>query len=221
MSDIVKVIAVKSPHKINIINIIDEPSIIKHNISKITLDLVKQDLQSIKVIKSNLSVTINHNSVTTIKISADLSNNVELNEPSDEEEAEGQDDDYVLKNKFNISAAFRQYKSQREKKAKQEGFYVDGNLHQILSLHHVLLLKENKNPESLMESFGLNNLNTLLQILRNKYTDMNVLRGLCPMTKRRITKQLINGIANNADDEDDMMNVLRISLQHTRIDCFI
>lgn len=41
------------------------------------------------------------------------------------------------------------------------------------------------------------------------------------MTKRRITKQLINGIANNADDEDDMMNVLRISLQHTQIDCFI
>ncbi|GAA5802958.1 hypothetical protein HPULCUR_008433 [Helicostylum pulchrum] len=113
-------------------------------------------------------------------LEADLSNNVELNEPSDEEEAEGQDDDYV-KNKFNISAAFRQYKSQREKKAKQEGFYVDGNLHQILSLHH----------------------------------------GLCPMTKRRITKQLINGIANNADDEDDMMNVLRISLQHTQIDCFI
>ncbi|GAA5809462.1 hypothetical protein MFLAVUS_002870 [Mucor flavus] len=45
-------------------------------------------------------------------LEADLSNSVELHEPSDKEETEDQDDAYVLKNNFNISATFRQHKSQ-------------------------------------------------------------------------------------------------------------
>lgn len=42
------------------------------------------------------------------------------------------DDDYILENGVNVSACFRSYYSESDKKSKEAGFYVDGNLRQIL-----------------------------------------------------------------------------------------
>ncbi|KAG1222051.1 hypothetical protein G6F35_005563 [Rhizopus arrhizus] len=58
-------------------------------------------------------------------------------------------DDYILENEFNISTHFRQFNLESNKKSKESGFYVDGDLHQILSLSHVLLLKGNEHDESI------------------------------------------------------------------------
>lgn len=63
---------------------------------------------------------------------AESSNNSESDVSSEEDEARDQDDDYVLEKKFNVSASFEQYRVKCEEIIKQEGFYVDGNLHQIL-----------------------------------------------------------------------------------------
>jgi polyisoprenoid-binding protein YceI len=41
-------------------------------------------------------------------------------------------DDYILENGFNLSAHFRQFNLESDRKSKESGFYVDGNLHQIL-----------------------------------------------------------------------------------------
>lgn len=62
----------------------------------------------------------------------DSSDNSESDVSTEEDKARDGDDDYVLENKFNVSASFKQYQAKCEEIAKQEGFYVDGNLHQIL-----------------------------------------------------------------------------------------
>lgn len=41
-------------------------------------------------------------------------------------------DDYILENGFNISTDFRQFNLESNKKSKESGFYIDGDLHQIL-----------------------------------------------------------------------------------------
>ncbi len=41
-------------------------------------------------------------------------------------------DDYILENEFNISTHLRQFNLESNKKSKESGFYVDGDLHQIL-----------------------------------------------------------------------------------------
>lgn len=66
------------------------------------------------------------------ELEAESSNNSESDVSSEEDEARDQDDDYVLEKKFNVSASFEQYRVKCEEIIKQEGFYVDGNLHQIL-----------------------------------------------------------------------------------------
>ncbi|KAI8046960.1 uncharacterized protein B0P05DRAFT_642519 [Gilbertella persicaria] len=82
-----------------------------------------------------------------------------------------QPDDYILENGFNILTHFRQLNLESNKKSKELGFYIDGDLHQILSLSHVLLLKENEHDKSVVKSFGLENLNTLHKNLLQKYVD--------------------------------------------------
>ncbi|KAI7903573.1 uncharacterized protein BX663DRAFT_433296 [Cokeromyces recurvatus] len=82
-------------------------------------------------------------------------------------------DDYILENGFNISSQFRQFNLESSKKSKESGFYVDGDLHQILSLSHVLLLKENEHDESVIKSFGLENLNSLHKNILQKYVVKN------------------------------------------------
>lgn len=82
----------------------------------------------------------------------------------------------------------------------------------------MLLLKKNEHAESVVKSFGLENLNTLHNNLLQKYVDKNsvmktttfnsivsVLRGLNSNSGRRSVKEQINDIAKLADDIDYKM----------------
>ncbi|CAO3645240.1 unnamed protein product [Mucor hiemalis] len=131
---------------------------------------------------------------------------------------QAQPDDYVLENGFNISTHFRQFNLESNKKSKESGFYIDRDLHQILSLSHVLLLKENEHDGRLVKSFGLENLNTLHKNLLQKYVDkdsvmetttfnsiVSALRGLNSNSERRSFKEQINDVAKLANNKDYKM----------------
>ncbi|KAI9473388.1 MAG: hypothetical protein EXX96DRAFT_541095 [Benjaminiella poitrasii] len=124
-------------------------------------------------------------------------------------------DNFILENGFNISLNFRQFNVESIKKSEESGFYVDGDLHQILSLSHVLLLKANEHDVSVVNRFGLKNLNTLHKTLLEKHVDkesvmetstfnsiISVLRGLNNNSERRSVKERINDIAKFASNKD-------------------
>ncbi|KAG1055328.1 hypothetical protein G6F43_002708 [Rhizopus delemar] len=104
------------------------------------------------------------------------SNDDDENTSGSEEEVESaanknhydeQDDD-------NLLSRFHRYKHAAKAISEKHGFYVDGDLHEILSLSDVFFLKENEYSDEQISHFGAANLDELRNIMVNKYVDSNV-----------------------------------------------
>ncbi|KAI8988615.1 hypothetical protein BDF20DRAFT_856753 [Mycotypha africana] len=110
---------------------------------------------------------------------------------------------------------FVQYKKAAELIAKERGFYVDGNLHEIACLNDVLFLKENEYSDEQLSHFGFTNLEELRGHIIEEYMDQNekfddsffhqiseILRNFRPQDGRRRAKQQLNELLKGADDVD-------------------
>ncbi|CDH55751.1 hypothetical protein RO3G_14904 [Lichtheimia corymbifera JMRC:FSU:9682] len=120
------------------------------------------------------------------------------------------DDEHSLPQRFNA------YKNASREMSRKQGFYVDGHLQEILSLSDVLFMKENESSRQQISYFGLAELDHLHNAIVSKcmdpsvkfstslYNDISaILRDFRPQHDgTRSTKEKLNDLAKNADDDD-------------------
>ncbi|KAG0930870.1 hypothetical protein G6F57_011489 [Rhizopus arrhizus] len=143
--------------------------------------------------------------------------NNDKNTSSSEEEADSTADDnhYDEQDDNNLSSQFHKYKNAATFISEKQGFYVDSNLHEILSLSDVLFLKENEYSDEQINHFGATNLDRLHNAVIEKYFDLNAkfdtnlynqiseeLRNFRSQNNPRVMKERINDLAKNADNND-------------------
>ncbi|KAI8644232.1 hypothetical protein BD408DRAFT_430650 [Parasitella parasitica] len=132
----------------------------------------------------------------------------EIVDTSSEQSYDEQDDSSILQQ-------FYKYKKATEVSAKKRGFYVDGNLHEILCLSDVLFLKENEYSDEQISHFGATNLDRLRSTLITKYMDSKVkfdtnlynqvseiLRDFRSQDGTRKTKEKLSELLKEACDDD-------------------
>ncbi|KAG1640510.1 hypothetical protein G6F44_006761 [Rhizopus delemar] len=145
------------------------------------------------------------------------SNDDDENTSGSEEEVESaaNKNQYDEQDDDNLLSRFHRYKHAAKAISEKHGFYVDGDLHEILSLSDVFFLKENEYSDEQISHFGAANLDELRNIMVNKYVDSNVkfdtnlynqisevLRDFRPQDNTRVMKERINDLAKNADNND-------------------
>ncbi|KAG0163145.1 hypothetical protein DFQ28_000347 [Apophysomyces sp. BC1034] len=82
--------------------------------------------------------------------------------------------DIILDNGFNLTHGFERFKSSALQNSKTTGFTMYQDVHEVLSLNHILLLNDNQHGKSLVDFLGLDNLNRYHAHLKKSYMDDDV-----------------------------------------------
>ncbi|KAI9279392.1 hypothetical protein BY458DRAFT_553904 [Sporodiniella umbellata] len=82
--------------------------------------------------------------------------------------------DIILDNGFNLTHGFERFKSKVLQNSKTTGFTMYQDIHEILSLNHILLLNDNQYGKPLVDFLGLDNLNRYHAHLKKSYMNNGV-----------------------------------------------
>ncbi|KAI9492762.1 hypothetical protein BDB00DRAFT_788568 [Zychaea mexicana] len=82
--------------------------------------------------------------------------------------------DIILDNGFNLTHGLKRFQSIVLQNSKTTGFTMYQDVHEVLSLNHILLLNDNQYGKSLIDFLGLDNLTGYHAHLKKPYMDDDV-----------------------------------------------
>ncbi|CAO3593173.1 unnamed protein product [Absidia cylindrospora] len=143
--------------------------------------------------------------------------------PNPHLQLDSQTEHVLLSNGFNLSHAFGKFKSMASIKSQSTGVRMNQDIHEILSLSHILLLNANQHGRALIDCVGRSNLNLYMDQLKKKYLDdvkmnddlfqniIGILRTLKDKS-RKATKVDLMKLALNVDIDDLDASILDVLL---------
>ncbi|KAI8330861.1 hypothetical protein BC941DRAFT_383192 [Chlamydoabsidia padenii] len=149
---------------------------------------------------------------------------LDLNSPQPHpHQLDSQTEQLTLSNGFNLSHAFNKFKTMASTKSQITGVRMNQDIHEILSLSHILLLTPNQHGPALIDCFGISNLDLYLDQLKKKYLDdvkmndtlflniIGIVRTLQGKS-RRTTKMELMKLACDVDIDDLDASILDVML---------